>query len=115
MPAAPPPWAIGDAVTVRAFRLAGLAGRVVATAAEAREAMGLARAAGVTLVVATERAAALLREGDATADRAMLPVLVVVPAAVGPPAAPSVADRLARRVRQVLGLPAEPSSGPGGA
>ena len=115
-PAIPPPWAIGDAVTVRGFRLAGLEGRIVDTPEEAREAMRRARAASVTLVVATERAAALVREAGPPAEAALpSPVVVVVPAALGPRAAPSAADRLGRRVRQVLGLPAEPASGAEGA
>jgi vacuolar-type H+-ATPase subunit F/Vma7 len=110
--AAPAPWALGDAVSVRAFRLAGLEGRIAETRDAAREAMALARAAGVTLVIATEGVASLLRETGALAGRTLLPVVVVVPAAVGARVAPSAAERLALRVRQVLGLPSEPAPEP---
>jgi vacuolar-type H+-ATPase subunit F/Vma7 len=97
-------WALGDASTVRAFALAGCRGRVVA-ADGAAAALAEARAEGATLVIATEALAEALDAAAAPGDD-LRPLVVLVPAAVGPRAATRPGARVTRAVGRALGMPA---------
>ena len=101
-----PPHVIGDADTVRGFRLAGLSGTVVLSRDEAAQAFLRARDAGIELVVLTEEAEVFLC-GAGLLPHSGRPVVAVVPAARGPRPRPLPAERLERRVRRALGLPVE--------
>lgn len=114
-PAPVSPWALCDAVTARGFRLGGLHGVPVESSAQAHDALAEARAAGATLIVVTEQVASWLREAGELPIAGPLPMVAVVPAALGPTSSPSAGARLALRVRQVLGLPSDPAQArPGG-
>ena len=101
------PHVLGDADTVRGFRLAGLVGTVVRSRDEAAQAFLRARDAGTELLVLTEDAEALLRAAGLLPHEARQPVIAVVPAARGPRPRPLPAEQLERRVRRALGLPVE--------
>ena len=101
-----PPHVIGDADTVRGFRLAGLTGTAIRSRDEAAQAFLRARDAGTELLVLTEDAEALLRGAGLLPHDGRL-IVAVVPAARGPRPSPLPADRLERRVRRALGLPVE--------
>jgi vacuolar-type H+-ATPase subunit F/Vma7 len=102
-----PAWVLGDADTVRAFRLAGFRGRAVETPDEARDALEALRGEGAALVVVTERVYRALGGTSALASGTVRPVVAVVPSAVEPSAAPSPAQQISTVVRRALGMPAE--------
>ncbi len=101
-----PPHVLGDADTVRGFRLAGLTGTVVQSGDEAAQAFLRARDAGIELLVVTEGVEALLRRAGLRPHQGRL-VVAIVPAAHGPRPSPLPAEGLKRRVRRALGLPVE--------
>jgi len=97
-------WVLGDAPTVRGFRLAGLAGAVVESAADARAAFERVREQGAALVVVTEAVLEALGGPDALVAHGVRPLLVAVPSACAPRAGPGFAEQLAQRVQRALGL-----------
>ena len=97
-------WVLGDAATVRGFRLAGLAGLIVSGPAEARAALARLREEGVALVVVTEQVAGDLGGPEALVSDGVRPLVVSVPSASEPLAGPRFADQLARRVQRALGM-----------
>jgi vacuolar-type H+-ATPase subunit F/Vma7 len=101
-------WVLGDAATVRGFRLAGYAGCIVESAEEARAALAALRAQGVALVVMTERLCHALGGPETLVAGPLRPVVAVVPEASGLRVGPTPADVLARGVRRALGIPAKP-------
>jgi len=103
-PAADAVWVLGDAATVRGFRLAGLAGEVVSGAPEARAALARLREEGAALVLVTERVAEALGGPDALVSDGVRPLVVAVPSAREPRAGPGFAEHLAQRVQRALGL-----------
>jgi len=106
-PAGSAAWVLGDAATVRGFRLAGLAGAIAEGEAEARAALARLRSEGAALVIVTERVAQLLGGPDALGADGVRPLVVVVPSAGEPFPAPGFADHLSRRVQRALGLSVE--------
>ena len=106
-PRADEAWVLGDAETVLGFRLAGLRGRVVDSRDTAVAALAELRAAGASLVVVTDALCEALGGPRALAGESLRPVVAVVPSALGPRAAVSLAAEIARSVRRALGIPAE--------
>jgi len=100
-------WVLGDAATVMGFRLAGLRGWVVESAAEARSALDALRAERAALVVLTETLCDALGGPEALARGATLPVVAVIPSVAGPRVLVSPGARIARAVQRALGIPAE--------
>ena len=100
-------WVLGDAATVMGFRLAGLRGWIVESAADARAALDALRAERAALVVLTETLCDALGGPEALARGATLPVVAVIPSAAGPRVLVSPGARIARAVRRALGIPAE--------
>jgi vacuolar-type H+-ATPase subunit F/Vma7 len=105
-------WVLGDAETVRGFRLGGYAGRVVATAEDAREVLATLRAEGAALVVMTERVCEMLGGLIGLAGGPLRPLVAVIPAVTPPRADPRPAEALSRIVRRALGLPPDAQSAP---
>jgi len=103
-PAAGAVWVLGDAATVRGFRLAGLAGAVVSGAPEARAALARLREQGAALVLVTERVAEALGGPEALVSAGMRPLIVAVPSLHEPREGPGFAEHLAQRVQRALGL-----------
>jgi vacuolar-type H+-ATPase subunit F/Vma7 len=106
---------IGDAETVRGFRLAGVAGRAVADAAEASEAISAAAAdSECGIIIVTDKVAAgVRRQVDAIRLEQERPLVVEVPGPDGPwPGRRS----LQRVVREAVGISigAEGNPGDGG-
>jgi vacuolar-type H+-ATPase subunit F/Vma7 len=97
-------WVLGDAPTVRGFRLAGLAGAIVEGASDARAALARARAHGAALVLVTETLAEALGGPEALVGHGLRPLLVVVPSASVPGPSPGFAEQLAQGVQRALGL-----------
>jgi V/A-type H+-transporting ATPase subunit F len=77
---------IADADTVRGFRLAGIDGRAVETAAEAADALAqAARRPGLGVVIVTDQVAADIRDQvDALRGGQGTPLVVEVPGPEGP-------------------------------
>jgi vacuolar-type H+-ATPase subunit F/Vma7 len=99
-------WVLGDAPTVRGFRLAGVAGMVVGGEAEARAALARLRQEGAALVIVTESVAEALGGPEALVSGGVQPLVVAVPSAREPVAGANAADHLAQRVQRALGLSA---------
>jgi vacuolar-type H+-ATPase subunit F/Vma7 len=100
-------WVLGDAQTVRAFRLAGLRGRVVSSRAEAGAALAELTASGAALVVVTHALCAALGGPEALAAGAPRPLIAAIPSAATPRGEPSPARQIASVVRRALGIPSE--------
>jgi vacuolar-type H+-ATPase subunit F/Vma7 len=100
-------WVLGDAATVMGFRLAGLRGWIVESAADARAALDALRAERAALVVLTETLCDALGGPEALARGATLPVVAVIPSVAGPRTLVSPGTRIARVVQRALGIPAE--------
>jgi vacuolar-type H+-ATPase subunit F/Vma7 len=99
-------WAIGDEATIQALALAGVFGRVAASAAAARLALGEARAAGALLVILTEQLVSELEEAGLD-ERGILPLVAVIPSMTAPRAQPPPGERRSRSVRRALGMPTD--------
>jgi vacuolar-type H+-ATPase subunit F/Vma7 len=98
---------LGDAATVRGFRLAGLGGTVVADAREAHAALARMREERAALVIVTEPVAEWLGGPEALVFDGVRPLVVTVPSARAPASGARLADHLARRVQRALGLAGE--------
>lgn len=98
-------WVLGDAATVRGFRLAGLAGAIVRDAREARTLLARLREEGAALVLVSERVAEALGGPEALAPDGVRPLVVAVPSACEPREGRGFAEQLAQRVQRALGLP----------
>src|SRR5512145_2181089 len=97
--------ALVDAETALGFRLAGIDGRVAATAEElARKALEAAGDPETRLVLVDERLFRLLPDGlQRTLDASRSPVFVAVPAARLRRAHATPAEHVARLMRRVIG------------
>ena len=100
-------WVVGDAATVTGWRLAGLRGRVAASAAEARAALDALGAEGAALVLVTEALCATLGGVEAVALAGLRPVIAVIPSVAEPRPARTVGAEIRRAVQRALGLPVE--------